>query len=168
MEDAIPVIRQKTDEFGAVFGRHYPHFVEEYMLDDADIALVISGGHSVTCRAAIRLLRQRGVKIGMARLMWIRPFPSDDLRAALRHVKAVGVVETNLGLGGSTYGGILAPDVTTALYHAENRPLVTSFMAGLGGETVPAAEFDWMAGKLAQAIEHGAVEKPAHWVGFED
>ncbi len=138
MEDAIPVIREKTDEFGAAFGRHY------------------------------RLLRERGVKIGMARLMWIRPFPSDDLRAALRHVKAVGVVETNLGLGGSTYGGILAPDVTTALYHAENRPLVTSFMAGLGGETVPAAEFDWMAGKLAQAIERGAVEKPAHWVGFED
>jgi len=168
MEDAIPVIRQKTDEFGATFGRHYAHFVEEYLLDDADIALVISGGHSVTCRAAIRLLRERGIKIGMARLMWVRPFPSDDLRAALRHVRAVGVVETNLGLGGSTYGGILAPDVTTALYHGQNRPLVTSFMAGLGGETVPAAEFDWMAGKLTQALERGAVEKPAHWVGFED
>ena len=42
-----------------------------------------------------------GIKIGMARLMWIRPFPSEDLRAALRGVKAVGVVETNLGLGGS-------------------------------------------------------------------
>ena len=128
----------------------------------------LGGGHAVTCRAAIRLLRERGVKIGMARLMWVRPFPSDDLRAALRGVKAVGVVETNLGLGGSTYGGILAPDVTTALYHAANRPLVTSFMAGLGGETVPAAEFDWMAGKLAQAIERGAVEKPAHWAGFEE
>jgi pyruvate ferredoxin oxidoreductase alpha subunit len=104
----------------------------------------------------------------MARLLWIRPFPSEDLRAALRGVKAVGVVETNLGLGGSTYGGILAPDVTGALYYAENRPLVTSFMAGLGGETVPAAEFEWMAGKLTQALERGRVEKPAHWVGFED
>ena len=168
MEDAIPVIREKTDEFARAFGRTYPHFVESYRLEDAEIALVISGGHAVTCRAAIRLLRERGVKIGMARLMWVRPFPSDDLRAALRGVKAVGVVETNLGLGGSTYGGILAPDVTTALYHAANRPLVTSFMAGLGGETVPAAEFDWMAGKLTQAVERGAVEKPAHWVGFED
>jgi pyruvate ferredoxin oxidoreductase alpha subunit/oxalate oxidoreductase subunit alpha len=167
MEDAIPVIRAKTDEFGAAFGRHYPHFVEEYMLEDADIAIVISGGHAVTCRAAIRLLRERGIKIGMARLLWIRPFPSDDLRAALSGVKAVGVVETNLGLGGSTYGGILAPDVTTALYHAQNRPLVTSFMAGLGGETVPAAEFEWMAGKLMQAVEQGRVEKAAHWVGFE-
>ena len=168
MEDAIPVIRQKTDEFGRVFGRQYPHFVEEYQLDDAEIALVISGGHAVTCRAAINRLREQGVKIGMARLLWIRPFPSDDLRHALRGVKAVGVVETNLGLGGPTYGGILAPDVSGALYQAEHRPLLTSFMAGLGGETVPTAEFEWMAGKLGQAVERGHVEKAAHWVGFED
>jgi hypothetical protein len=45
---------------------------------------------------------------------------------------------------------------------------MTSFMAGLGGETVPTAEFEWMAGKLTQAVERGGVEKPAHWVGFED
>ena len=150
MEDAIPVIREKTDEFARVFGRAYPHFVESYLLDDAEIAIVISGGHAVTCRAAISRLRAQGVKIGMARLLWIRPFPSEDLRAALRGVKAVGVVETNLGLGGASYGGILSLDVTTALYQMTGeRPLLTSFMAGLGGETVPMAEFDWMAGKLA-------------------
>src|SRR5262245_5569493 len=169
MEDAIPVIREKTDEFARVFGRRYPHFVESYLLEDADIALVISGGHAVTCRAAVNRLRARGIKIGMARLLWIRPFPSDDLREALSGVKAVGVVETNLGLGGASYGGILSLDVTTALYHLDGpRPLVTSFMAGLGGETVPMAEFDWMAGQLGQAIERGRVEKAAHWVGFED
>ena len=168
MEDAIPVIREKTNEFARVFGRQYPHFVEEYRLDDAEIAIVISGGHSVTCRAAINRLRERGIKIGMARLLWIRPFPSDDLCHALRGVKAAGVVETNLGLGGPTYGGILAPDVSGALYQAGHRPLLTSFMAGLGGETVPTAEFEWMAAKLAQAAERGHVEKAAHWVGFED
>ena len=168
MEDAIPVIREKTDEFAAAFGRRYPHFVEEYMLDDAEIAIVISGGHSVTCRAAVRRMRDRGIKVGMARLLWIRPFPSDDLRAALRGVKAIGVVETNLGLGGASYGGILSLDVTTAMYHAQyERPLITSFMAGLGGETVPVAEFDWMAGKLSEAVQRGSVEKATHWVGFE-
>src|SRR5487761_14677 len=125
MEDAIPIMRQKTDEFGAMFGRHYSHFVEEYMLDDAEIAIVPSGGRAVSCRAALNGLRAQGIKIGMARLLWIRPFPSDDLRHALRGVKAVGVVETNLGLGGPSYGGILAPDVSAALYQAERRPLVT-------------------------------------------
>jgi pyruvate ferredoxin oxidoreductase alpha subunit len=105
----------------------------------------------------------------MARLLWVRPFPSDDLRAALRGVKAVGVVETNLGLGGASYGGILSLDVTTALYQADyDRPLVTSFMAGLGGETVPVAEFDWMAGRLGEAVRRGRVEKATHWVGFEE
>jgi pyruvate/2-oxoacid:ferredoxin oxidoreductase alpha subunit len=114
-------------------------------------------------------MRAQGIKIGMARLLWVRPFPGDDLREALAGVKAVGVVETNLGLGGASYGGILSLDVTTALYHLDGpRPLVTSFMAGLGGETVPMAEFDWMAGKLGQAVERGRVEKAAHWVGFED
>ncbi|HEX6526611.1 MAG TPA: hypothetical protein VF070_42325 [Streptosporangiaceae bacterium] len=168
MEDAIPVIREKTDEFARIFGRRYPHFVESYMLEDAEIALVISGGHSVTCRAAVNRLRAQGVKVGMARLLWIRPFPSDDLREALRGVKAVGVVETNLGLGGASYGGILSLDVTTALYHMPGeRPLTTSFMAGLGGETVPMAEFDWMAGKLDEAVARGSVEKATHWVGFE-
>ena len=78
-----------------------PHFVESYLLDDAEIAIVISGGHAVTCRTAVNRLRAQGIKIGMARLLWIRPFPSDDLREALRGVKAVGVVETNLGLGGA-------------------------------------------------------------------
>src|SRR5487761_1096931 len=169
MEDAIPVIREKTDEFAEAFGRRYPHFVEEYMLDDAEIAIVISGGHAVTCRAAVNRLRAQGIKIGMARLLWIRPFPTEDLQAALRGVRAVGVVETNLGLGGASYGGILSLDVTTALYHVSGeRPLVTSFMAGLGGETVPIAEFDWMAGKLGRAIERGSVEKATHWVGFEE
>src|SRR5487761_406954 len=169
MEDAIPIMRQKTDEFGAMFGRHYSHFVEEYMLDDAEIAIVPSGGRAVSCRAALNGLRAQGIKIGMARLLWIRPFPSDDLRHALRGVKAVGVVETNLGLGGASYGGILSLDVTTALYHAPgSRPLVTSFTAGLGGETVPIAEFEFMARKLGQAVEAGRVEKATHWVGFEE
>ena len=105
----------------------------------------------------------------MARLLWIRPFPTSDLQQVLRGVRAVGVVETNLGLGGASYGGILSQDVTTALYHILDgeRPLATSFMAGLGGETVPVTEFEWMAGKLAQAVKRGRVEKAAHWVGFE-
>jgi pyruvate ferredoxin oxidoreductase alpha subunit len=168
MEDAIPIIREKTDSFAEIFGRQYPHFVESYLMEDAEIALVISGGHSVTCRAAVNRMRAAGLRIGMVRLLWIRPFPTSDLQDALRGVKAVGVVETNLGLGGASYGGILSLDVTTALYHLPgSRPLVTSFMAGLGGETVPMAEFDWMAGKLGQAIARGSVEKAAHWVGFE-
>src|SRR5436309_9672825 len=93
MEDAIPVIREKTDEFARVFGRQYPHFVESYRLEDADIAIVISGGHAVTCRAAVNRMRAQGIKIGRARLLWVRPFSGDDLRQALAAVRAAREVE---------------------------------------------------------------------------
>jgi len=162
-------MRQRTDEFGEIFGRRYAHFVEDYMLEDAEIAFVISGGHAVTCRAAVRRLREQGIKAGMARLLWIRPFPTEDLQRALAGVGVVGVVETNLALGGASSGGSLSLDVTTAMYHTpEPRPLITSFMAGLGGETVPLAEFEWMAVKMRKALDRGAVEKMTHWVNFEE
>jgi pyruvate/2-oxoacid:ferredoxin oxidoreductase alpha subunit len=168
MEDAVPVIREKTDLFAEIFGRKYPHFVENYMCDDAEIVFVIQGGHAVTCRYAVRRLREQGVKAGMARLLWFRPFPTWDLQQVLSHAKAVGVVETNLGLGGATSGGILSLDVTTAMYHhPTNRPLITSFMAGLGGEAIPLKEFYWMADKLVEATRRGRVEKLAQWVNFE-
>jgi hypothetical protein len=41
-------------------------------------------------------------------------------------------------------------------------------MAGLGGETIPLEEFAWMTDKMEQARENGHIEKPAHWVGFEE
>ena len=169
MEIALDIIREKTDEFSDVFGRTYPHFVEEFMLEDAEVVFVIQGGHAVTCQAAVKRLRERGIKAGMARLLWFRPFPTEDLQKALTKAKVVGVVETNLGLGGASYGGILSLDITTALYHSpHNHPLVTSFMAGLGGETIPINEFSWMAEKMVEAMERGAVEKASHWVGFEE
>lgn len=169
METALDIIREKTDEFSEVFGRTYPHFVEEFMLEDAEVVFVIQGGHAVTCQATVKRLRERGIKAGMARLLWFRPFPTEDLQKALRKAKVVGVVETNLGLGGASYGGILSLDITTALYHSpDNHPLVTSFMAGMGGETIPINEFSWMADKMVEAMERGSVEKASHWVGFED
>lgn len=168
MEDAVPVMREVTDLFGDIFGRRYPHFVEGYRLEDAEIAFFAQGAHATTAKVAVDQLREQGVKIGLARLLWFRPFPTDDAQKALGHLKAVGVVETNLGLGGATSGGVLSLDLATALYPLRERPLLTSFMAGMGGEAVPSHEFHWMADKLQKAAREGRIEKMAHWVGFED
>jgi pyruvate ferredoxin oxidoreductase alpha subunit/oxalate oxidoreductase subunit alpha len=168
MEDAVPVMREVTDQFGELFGRKYPHFIEGYKLEDAEIAFFAQGAHAATAKTAVDHLRERGVKAGVARLLWFRPFPTEDAQKLLGHVKVVGVVETNLALGGATSGGALSLDLATALYPLKERPLMTSFMAGMGGEAVPTKEFYWMAEKLQQALRAGHVEKMAHWVGFEE
>ena len=168
MEDAVPVIREVMDGFGELFGRRYPHFIEAHRLEDAEIAFFVQGAHAVTARAAVDHLREQGVKAGLARLLWFRPFPTDDVQRLLGHLKAVGVVETNLALGGATSGGALSLDLATALYPLRQPPLLTSFMAGMGGEAVLLKEFFWMAEKLQQAVRRGRVEKLTHWVGFEE
>ena len=168
MEEAVPVMREVTDLFGDIFGRRYPHFIEGYRLDDAEIAFFAQGAHATTAKVAVDQLREQGVKIGLARLLWFRPFPTEDAQKALGHLKAVGVVETNLGLGGATSGGVLSLDLATALYPLRERPLLTSFMAGMGGEAVPSHEFHWMADKLQKVARESRIEKMAHWVGFED
>ncbi|HLY67973.1 MAG TPA: pyruvate ferredoxin oxidoreductase, partial [Chloroflexota bacterium] len=144
MEGAVPVIREVTDQFGEMFGRKYAHFVELYKCDDADAVFFMQGAHSVTARAAVDEARERGMKLGVARLLWVRPFPTEDVQQLLAHVKAIGVVETNLALGGASSGGALMLDLCTALYPLRQRPLTLSFMAGMGGETIPMHEFEWM------------------------
>ena len=64
-------------------------------------------------------------------------------------------------------GGNLAPEVRASLYDLDNRPLVTSFMAGLGGETIWPEDFHYMAKILSQMVKEKRARQYTHWVGFE-
>ena len=164
---AVPkVIEEATADFARIFGRKYDPFVEQYRLDDADIAFFIMGAHSNTARAAVDKLRKEGVKVGMARLRWVRPWPTHQLAEALGHVKAVGVVETSTSYGGAMRGGNLIHELRASLYDLDDRPLVTSFMGGLGGETIWPADFDYMAGVLTQMVKEKRTDRYVYWLGM--
>jgi pyruvate/2-oxoacid:ferredoxin oxidoreductase alpha subunit len=140
--------------------------VEQYKLEDAEIAFFIQGAHANTCRTAVDRLRKQGVKAGMARLRWVRPWPTHQLAAALGHVKAVGVVETSTSYGGAMRGGNLIHELRASLYDLDDRPLVTSFMGGLGGEVIWPADFDHMAKVLTQAVQEKKVRNYVQWLGM--
>jgi pyruvate ferredoxin oxidoreductase alpha subunit/oxalate oxidoreductase subunit alpha len=164
---AVPkVIEEATADFGRIFGRNYDPFVEQYKLADAEIAFFIMGAHANTARAAVDRLRKQGVKVGMARLRWVRPWPTHQLAAALGHVKAIGVVETSTSYGGAMRGGNLIHELRASLYDLDDRPLVTSFMGGLGGETIWPADFDHMAKVLTQAVKEKKVRNYVQWLGM--
>jgi pyruvate/2-oxoacid:ferredoxin oxidoreductase alpha subunit len=164
---ALPkVIEEATADFNRIFGRNYDPFVEQYKLADAEIAFFIMGAHANTCRAAVDRLRKEGVKAGMARLRWVRPWPTHQLVNALSHVKAVGVVETSTSYGGAMRGGNLIHELRASLYDLDQRPLVTSFMGGLGGETIWPKDFDYMAKVLMQAVQEKKVRNYVQWLGM--
>jgi pyruvate ferredoxin oxidoreductase alpha subunit/oxalate oxidoreductase subunit alpha len=168
MEGAVPVIEQAHEEFAKIFGRKYDPWLEEFMTDGADVVFFMHGGHAVTARYAIRHMRARGAKVGLVRLKTIRPYPTDRLQESLSKFKVVGVIETNMSLGSVSSGGALYAEACSALYEAPKRPLVMSFMAGLGGEAIVLKEFYWMTNTMLEAQKRGKIAKRTHWVGFEE
>jgi len=167
MLDAPAVIKEAIQDFNRIFGRNYSPFVEEFMTEDAEMAFFIQGAHTMTARHAVKHLRSKGVKIGLVKLRFVRPWPTQEVAEALSKFKAVGVVETSTSYGGAMRGGNLLHEVRASLYDVPQRPLTTSFMAGLGGEMVPLKEFYYMAEVLAKMIKEGKASKTVYWVGFE-
>ncbi|RPH93565.1 2-oxoacid:acceptor oxidoreductase subunit alpha [candidate division KSB1 bacterium] len=71
---------------------------ESYLLDDADIAVVTFGSPGRASREAINLAREKGIKVGMFRIITFWPFPVSPLRDLVDRVKAVVVPEMNMGM----------------------------------------------------------------------
>jgi len=168
MLDTPKVIREVIDNYNRLFGRNYAPFVEEFMTDGAEMVFFIQGAHAMTARHAVRHLRAKGVKIGLVKLRFTRPWPTEDVANILSKFKAVGVIETSTSYGGAMRGGNLLHEVRASLYDCPQRPLTTSFMAGLGGEMVPLKDFYWMAEVMSNAIKAGKMKRNVYWVGFEE
>lgn len=155
-EAALTAHEAIASDFARRFGRRYDA-VEAYRMDDAEFAFVMIGSFATKARDAVDRLRRQGRRIGLVRPRLVRPFPASRIAALLSGVKAVAVVDQNLSVGA---GGILAGEVAAALYDAGPRPLLASFVGGLGGRDIAAGELDAMAAALESAAASGMAPKP--------
>jgi 2-oxoglutarate ferredoxin oxidoreductase subunit alpha len=71
---------------------------EEYMLDDAEIAVIAYGSTSRSARYAVNAAREQGIKAGMFRIKTFWPFPDKQIKALASKVKGFIVPEMNLGM----------------------------------------------------------------------
>lgn len=85
--------------------------------------------------------------MGLLRLRSFRPFPVEDLKAALGNAKAVAVLDRDCSFG---YEGALATEVKAALAELSVRPQVAGFIGGLGGRDLTPAE---LAGIFRHCLE---------------
>ena len=163
------VLIEAYAEFNARFGRGGEPFIERYMMDDAEVALVGMGTLALPVRVAVRKMRAEGRKVGFVRIRWFRPFPAPELQEALASVKAVGVIDRDYAFGSPLMGGVLVTDVRAALYPAKNRPRVVSFIAGLGGREISTGNVLDMCETLFDAAAGGDVnEQDSYWYGVRE
>ena len=70
---------------------------ESGFLDDAEVAVVAFGSPARFVRYAVRVCRERGMRVGYVRPISLWPFPEEAVRAAAARVRALAVFEQNAG-----------------------------------------------------------------------
>jgi pyruvate ferredoxin oxidoreductase alpha subunit len=101
--------------------------------------MLTMGSMGETAEVAVDELRKKGVKVGLLKLKLWRPFPFDDIKAAVKGCKTLIVTDRALSYGGP--GGPLASEVRAALYAEAKRPDIYNYIIGLGGRDVRVEDF---------------------------
>ena len=145
MQTARRVIADVGREFGRLTGREYGLF-EAYRLDDAEVAIVALGSTCGTAQVAADRARDEGVRAGVLKLRSFRPFPGEEIAAALRHVAAAAVLDRSISYG--LPGGPLFHEVRS---FAADSPRLVSYVYGLGGRDITPADLQRVFAELAAA-----------------
>ena len=105
IDNSLKVIPEVCAEFEKTFGGKHD-FVERYKLDGAEVALCVLSSTAGTAKGVVDKLRSKGLKVGLLRPCFFRPFPREAIVKSLSHVKAVAVLdrsESCYGQGGPLF-----------------------------------------------------------------
>ena len=163
MLSAADAVERAEARFAEVFDRSYPGPIEAVDCDDADIVLVTLGSIAGLARERVAQLRAQGVKAGLVRIRYMRPFPAQQIAAALANAAAVGVLEKDVSFGAE---GTVMTNVCSALQQAGNAVPVVNFVGGLGGDDISQAQMRGMFEVLFQIAAGRIAPEDCPRVGF--
>jgi pyruvate ferredoxin oxidoreductase alpha subunit len=162
MRDSKNIILEVAKDFEKTFGRKYDLY-EKFMLDDAEIAIVVIGSTAGTAKVVVEELRQKGIKAGLLKIRVYRPFPAEQIAKDLAHLKAIAIMDR-----ADSCSGAFAPlylDVVGSLYAAGVAgPKVVNYVYGLGGREITLehiADIYDMLGKIASGSQ-----KPSNQIEY--
>jgi pyruvate ferredoxin oxidoreductase alpha subunit len=159
MQAAKKVIDEVDEEFGKAFGRRYGGLVECYLCDDADYVMLLAGSWAGDAKKAAEQLREEGIRAGVARVRFIRPWPEEFIRERLVNVKGVIVFDRSISFG--SYGQLFT-DTAATLY---GQTSLRGVIAGLGGVDVKPEDFASQVRDFVSRVEeHGRVYEPRRWL----
>ncbi|BAB66878.1 2-oxoacid--ferredoxin oxidoreductase alpha subunit [Sulfurisphaera tokodaii str. 7] len=107
----------------------YSSLNESYKLDDAEYALVSMGAWSLDAMQVVDELRNMGVKIGLYRIRYVRPWDEEDIKRKLGDKDGILVLDRSVSFG---RGGHLYLELKATLPDVNIKGVVT----GLGGVAI--------------------------------
>ena len=163
LEKSKAVILEVAKKFEALSGRSYGLF-EEYRTEDAEYIMLLIGSAAGTAKATVDELREQGKKVGVLKLRVFRPFPADEIAHALRHCRAVAIMDRCESYNGN--GGPLGSEVTAALF--KNRVMITAvnYIYGLAGRDFTVDHVKDIFAEMEDDLKNGRETKQYQYVGL--
>jgi pyruvate ferredoxin oxidoreductase alpha subunit len=127
MHAALDAFAEIARDFAALSGREY-RAIEPYALDGAEHAIVCLGSTGGTVKDVVDELRAAGERVGLLQIRSFRPFPREQVYAALADVGVVSVLDRADSPGGAPP---LYAELAAALHGTDTE--LRGFVYGLGG-----------------------------------
>jgi len=165
MEKAPEVVKKVGKQFGELTGRFYG-LLEDYHLQDADLVVIAAGSTAGTVKATVDELREEGIRAGLLKIRTFRPFPQKEIVQKLSKAKAVAVMDRSASFG--AIGGPIFLEVRSALFEEQKKPLVISYIYGLGGRDTGINQIKQVYNDLAKVAQSGKVSQLVNYLGVRE
>ena len=159
------VVLNVARDFEKISGRTYGLF-ETYRLDDADICLVILNSAAGTSKDVVDEFRDRGIRVGLFKPRLFRPFPYEQVGEALKHLKAICVLDRADAFGGS-YGPLFL-EIATSLYPYSKKPILINKIYGLGGRDYLPEHAELALNELVEITRTNKVRIVKEYIGVRE
>ena len=160
MNNVFSVYEELAAELEKETGRNYPP-LDAYRAEDADYLIVIMSSATGIVRDVVDELREKGVKAGLLRVRFFRPFPAYALRGAARGKKGIAVLDRSISYGGTA---ALAAEVKSALYDLKERVPIQEYIFGLGGRDL----YDKDVHEVFNRMASGDYRTGARFIGLHE
>jgi 2-oxoisovalerate ferredoxin oxidoreductase alpha subunit len=158
--NALKVYDEIEKEYKKLFGKYFGGPIDQHKCDGAEVVFTAQGTIGAEAKDAIDELREEGYKVGVARVRMYRPFPRDHVIELASKVKAFASFDRSVSYG---FGGPVAHDIRATLYHTKYRPIIKSYIGGLGGRDVTVTDIKEVVLDTVKAVENGEVGPEETW-----
>jgi pyruvate ferredoxin oxidoreductase alpha subunit len=165
MKNAIDIIPGIMDELNKTFSRDLK-IVEEYMMDDAEAAIVVLSSTAGTAKFTVDSLRAKGIKAGLVRPCLFRPFPKKYIIKALSKVKIAAVLDRADSFSGC--GGPLFSEIRSVMYESKQKPALVNYIFGLGGRDIFPANIEAVYKDMFGMLKTGKVSNQINYIGVRE
>jgi pyruvate ferredoxin oxidoreductase alpha subunit len=125
------VIAKEMLAFKKIFGRDLK--LAQYFGDkNAETVLVAMGSVLGTIKEAVSEMKKTGKKVGVLKVVSLRPFPTEEILKLIDNKKNIIVIDKSVSLGEE---GILAGELKRAFY-GNSKAKIKSVIMGLGGRDI--------------------------------